>query len=266
MLLASVFIFVCLSWQTSPKVFAPMFSYEERLGTFKHWPEKYRRDFAKRLAVMGQYSIDDKGLATACLYCSKRFEGWSLQDNPLLEHLSRSSGCTLFKLMYVSARREMSLKSGEYAPCKSKAAANQAISHLDEYFEKRFVQLNIKKDHNLFLCVRCGSSDLRHMCEGPVQKVSKNIDFDSAQFYIRYLNGSQLPQIHFYVDATVLIPNDKKEIFKYLMATCPDHKPLDTLQSFLERGSEVLFKELEKKMRKIEEDAVSAIFDDSVVL
>lgn len=243
-----------------------MFSYEERLATFKHWPEEYRRNFVKRLAVMGQYSIDGTNLATACFYCGKRLQDWSLQDNPLLEHLSRSNGCTLFKLMYVSARREMSLKSEEYASHKTKAAANQAISHLNGYFEKRFIQLNIKKGCNLFFCMRCGSGDLRHMCEGPIQRITQNIHFDNAQFYIRYLNGSLLPQIHFYVDARVLIPNSKKEIFRYLMAACPDHKPLDTLQSFLERGSEALFKELERKMKKIEEDAVAAIFDDSVVL
>lgn len=243
-----------------------MFSYEERLATFRDWPEEYRQGFVKRLAVMGQYSIDEKSLATSCFYCGKRLQEWSLQDNPLLEHLGRSSGCTLFKLMYVSARREMSLPSREYISCKSRAAACQAVSHLGEYFEKRFVQLNIKKGHDQFFCMRCGSSSLKHVCEGPIQRITKSIDFDGAQFYIRYLNGNMLPRIDFYMGTTVLIPNDKKEILRYLMEACPDFKPLDPLQSFLERASETLFKELEKKMRRIEEDAISAIFDDSVVL
>lgn len=243
-----------------------MFSYEERLATFKHWPEEYRQVFVKRLAVMGQYSIDEKSLATSCFYCEKRLQNWSLQDNPLLEHLGRSSGCTLFKLMYVSARREMSLKSGEYASCRSRTAASQAISHLSEYLERRFVQLDIKKGSTQLFCMRCGSSSLRHVCEGPIQRITKSVDFENAQFYIRYLNGNMLPQIDFYVGNTVLIPSDKREVLKYLMEACPDFKPLDSLQSFLERASEVVFKDLEKRMKKIEEDAIAAIFDDSVVL
>ncbi|ELA41377.1 uncharacterized protein VICG_01618 [Vittaforma corneae ATCC 50505] len=168
-----------------------MHTYQDRLRSFEKWPADYET-FTKRLAIMGQYSTDSTTRSSCCVFCNTRFEQWELSMTPLLEHLScNQNACPIFRLKYLSGRKALS-------QIKPSAKMSQISPEIAEYLNRKFIQLNVT-DQDLFLCMRCGSGNLRHECDGKVQSISKGMDLKLAQFFIRYLNGDYIEQADLYI-------------------------------------------------------------------
>lgn len=205
---------------------------------------------------MGQYSIESAGFKTTCVYCKKVADFHDSPDSPLIHHLKNAKGCPLFKLAYLKARK--ALCSG---------FPDQLSEKDEEYVSRKFIQLNITGE-DLFFCMRCGSNDLKHMCDGSIQKITENIDLNSAQFYIKYLNGDYINQINTYISEEGFELNkEQKELLKYLLEINKVTVPIaETLSEFLEGCSEKIFRDLEKKMKAIENDAVDGMYNESMIL
>lgn len=232
----------------------PMYSYEERLRTFVNWPEEYKTEFVMKLAVIGQYSCDETNLSTCCVYCSRVFTNWATNEIPIIKHLSDKNGCLIFRLAYPAARRKFSLIDDP----------NEIFK--DRLFENKIIRLKITNSKSIIICGVCGSKNIHHSCNSRFQRITENMDIENAQFYIKYLTGQFLKPLNLYLSSKILLSKEKKELLEYLIKINPSYSPFDTLESFLERGSSILFKELEAKMIKMEESALDSIFDDSIVV
>lgn len=237
-----------------------MFSYSERLKSFDCWPKEYEY-FAKRLAVMGQYSIETSELKTRCLYCGVESSSWDLGKNAFMSHFTPSSRCTIYKLSTKASRREM---------CRDRTVPTKAAIKLDEltekFVEKGFIRLNIFGSFN-FLCVKCGSTDLSHQCPNlRVQKVFESMDLSSAQFYIKYFNGEFLSEIDTMRETKFSITNEQKSLLTGLFKECVKKSAFQSLEDYLKECSETIYTEIEKRMKKIEKDAFDSMYTDSMML
>jgi len=228
-----------------------MFSYKERLATFSHWPETHQQ-LTKHLAIMGQYSTSKDSLATACVFCKAAFPEWSLDDRPLTVHFQQNTmKCPLFKLQYVTGR---------------KALVTELSDEVDKYIDRKFIQVKIA-ERAQFFCMRCGATSLTHECDGKVQKLTENTDLNSAQFYIKYLSGKYIEQADAYIREEVELKAEQTKLLDYLLSI--EKKPicgLETFESFLERSSERIFEELEKRMKSMESNAVEQMYNESMIL
>ncbi|KAM0681050.1 hypothetical protein GINT2_000833 [Glugoides intestinalis] len=232
-----------------------MFSYKERLMTFADWPAEFKT-ITKRLAIMGQYSVDPTIFSTCCLYCKKNYSNWDIKHTPLLEHYKKNKGCALFKLAYYKARKELST-----------ALSRDNCILAEEYLTRKFIQLNIA-EKDMFFCMRCGSNDLKHMCDGTVQRFTENIEMKTSQFYIRYLNGDYIEQADMCIEKnSFYFKNDQKVLARYLLETVRvDSGVTETFGVYLDRCADKLFQELEKKMKIVEKDAIENIYNESMML
>jgi len=227
-----------------------MDSYEGRLQTFEKWPAEYKNGFTKRLAIMGQYSIDESKRLTCCIYCNEISSGWNLQDNPLLKHFeSKNSKCMIYKLCYASQRKLFSrmLKEND----------NTILS-------EKFIQLNISQEKPITVCIICGSSDVNHKCKEAIQKINSQMDIEKSQFYIKYLSGHYNEAFDLYLDNSHTLSQEKKDILAYFMDKNPKYAPFDSLETFLQASSGSFLEEVEVKLRKIENEAIAAIYEDSI--
>lgn len=239
-----------------------MFSFQERMNSFKNWPSEYRT-FTKKLAIMGQYSMNDYELKTCCFYCGNENCKWNKSEIPLLAHLKMNSECPIYKIANKTGRREISLltkSSEEGEKCRKLSDENEKL------IESNFVQLNITKS-DIFLCVKCGaSSNIKHTCKGGrIQKIAENIDFESAQFYIKYLNGEFLTEISKLIKRTVTLEKEQKVIISSFLNEFTSNLPFQTLESFLSDCSDLVYSEIEKRMKKIEKDAFDSMYNDSIM-
>lgn len=120
----------------------------------------------------------------------------------------------------------------------------------------------------MFFCMRCGSNDLKHMCDGTVQRFTENVELKTSQFYIRYLNGDYIEQVDMCVEnSTLSFKDDQKELVKHLLETVRvDCGITETFGMYLERCADKLFQDLEKKMKIVEKDAIENIYNESMML
>jgi hypothetical protein len=229
-------------------------SYQERLKTFADWPEAYK-NIAKRLAIMGQHSISEKNLSTKCIYCNETFSGWQENELPLERHIGHNPNkCVIFKLKYLASRKRM---------CEYSQKIDQEA---EEYLNRKFMKMDITKE-GLFLCMRCGCNRLRHECNGPVQSLDDISSLESAQFYIRYLNGEFIEQIDWYLKGKLNIKIEQRSIILNLLgADKTNICAFETLESFIERNYKKIYFELEKKMKSIENTAVENMYNESMLL
>lgn len=236
-----------------------MRTYQDRLKSFVQWPASHR-DFVKRLAIMGQYSTDSTALSSCCVFCHAHFERWELSMTPLLEHLhNNKNACPIFRLKYLGGRKALS-------HIKPSAKPSQMPSEVAEYLNRKFIQLNIT-DQDLFLCMRCGSSSLKHECDGKVQAICPGMDLKLAQFFIRYLNGDFIEQVELYIQRHVALKEEQRAMVSYLLGIDKANIcAFETLEAFLQRGSEKIFQDLERKMKSIEGAAVEAMYNESMVI
>ena len=220
-----------------------MFSFKERLETFKHWPSE-RNKFTQRLALIGQYSM--KNNTTCCFHCHKEHTSWNFDENPLMAHFSLNSTCPIFKLFNKVARRTL---------CRGFSPYRKFSAEIENLVEKNFIQLNID-DRDSFYCMKCGSNNSEHKCLYlKVQKITENMDFTNAQFYIRYLNG----------DFTELSEN-QKAVINELFTEYHKGEPFECLGAYLENCTGLIYDDIEKRMKKIEKDAFDSMYNETMLL
>lgn len=233
-----------------------MFSFKERLSSFKNWPKEYY-NLAQKLAIIGQYSTEPKTLSTCCYYCQVEHSNWTLSENPFMCHLNENSLCPIYKLTNKTSRRALSLN---YKPFK------KVKEEVERLVENNFVQLNIDEIDS-FYCLKCGSSDLKHKCSCiKVQRITENMDIGSAQFYIKYLNGDFIPEIMKIINSSLTFTEEQKKVITELMNEYCRGEPFETFEHFLRNCSESIYLEVEKRMKKIEKDAYELMYSESIML
>lgn len=150
---------------------------------------------------------------------------------------------------------------------KRESIANNNLSA--DYLCNKFIRLNLSRDKSYFACLICGKTKLEHKCTyKTVQRVNNDIDFNVAQFYIKYLNGDYLDTINYIInDKNILSTNIKnlvfesKDLLAYLMSKV-NFTVFDNLETFLKNGSEVLFSEIENEIKRRENLAILTISKD----
>lgn len=232
-----------------------MFStYQKRLETFKEWPNKFK-NFVKKLAIMGQYSIDPKTFSTRCIYCKKEISQWNINDIPLQKHMENNDNkCSIFKLKYLRDRKKHCTVSKELLP------------EDNEYLNRKFIKTDFSEP-GVFLCMRCGSDQINHQCDGKIDGIFDSTNLETAQFYIKYLNGCFIDQIELYNKVDFELNENQKEILRHLLNSNKSNIcAFKTLESFIEENSEKIYQELEKKMKSIENTAIENIYNESMLI
>ena len=243
-----------------------MFSYEERLETFRDWPKEFRPLFVRRLAVMGQYALKDSSLTTVCVYCRKVLEGWCITDVPLVEHADHNDNeCPLFRLSLISMRKRLFASHRGEKGCE--AAENDAEKKMHQRtrppsfsrddtvrIESKFLQFNIRRGVPFKFCHCCGSVTEGHRCRASMEKINTGNLEGCRSFYIRWLRGDYIEQMDRYLETSVFIPARFTESIRFILEGLKDFKPMESIQSVAEEGIETLarafnhsLKELEKK-------------------
>lgn len=231
-----------------------MFSFKERLVTFKHWPNE-RSDFVQKLAIMGHFSKPNS-LHTCCYYCHTEHSTWDFNENPLMAHLASNSACPIFKLFNKSARRALTIGHSHY---------KKSNSEIENLIENNFVKLNID-DSNSFYCLKCGSNDLKHKCFYlKIQKITENMDFTNSQFYIKYLNGDFVDQINRSLENNFELSENQRETINEI-SQYNRGEPFESLENFLKNCSELIYDDIEKRMKKIEKDAFDSMYNETMII
>lgn len=239
-----------------------MFSYLKRLESFESWRES-DPVLIKKLALIGQYSIDAKQKKTVCYYCDTLHSKWAEDDVPLQVHYSENEQCPLFRIALINGRKELSVRRKDGRSCKS--MAKELDPNVTCVLERKFVQFNID-NRNLFFCAVCGNTDLSHSCEIKVQKFKEYVDIESSQFYIQYLHGFYLERIDEYLKNRVDIKEEAKSTVRYCLDVVLKCNDMIKFESFLEMCSERLFLEVEKKIKQIEKDEIDSMYAESIIL
>lgn len=265
-----------------------MFTYIDRVEGFSKWPNQFKDTFVKKLAILGQYSVDHTNTSSCCIYCKQKHKGWKVTDVPLLEHFKSNPKCTIFKLQTYKNRKEHatigendekkiegSSDNLEGSMKKAKKIIEKNLENND-LLEDKFIKIIVSKNCSFYACAVCGNMSKSHECPLDekkyryVQKLNPNADQSTAQFYIRFLNGdynSFIETILILSKDTVLVKNIQSNfnLLKYLFNINPSYECFDSFESFLAQSSELLIKELGPEMRSIENKAIVSISDDSVV-
>jgi hypothetical protein len=236
-----------------------MLSFYERVKTFKNWPAEFK-DFSKKLAVMGQFSVNSQTLTSACVFCKKEHKNWNILQTPLFTHLDENEDCPLYKLTRKPFRKLLIKNETE----------NKA------YLDGNYVQFDIF-EKNLFFCLKCGSDDLKHTCGGRVQKITRNMDISTADFYVKYLSGEYLKEICAYLkgvlggDKDNLIGGSNKtnalkmNVLSGLVKEFGKGTPFQKLGDYLKDCSELIYDSIEKRIKSIEKDAFESLNNESVL-
>lgn len=211
-----------------------MFSYEERLASFRNWPAEYKPVLVRKLALLGQYSVStaDGSGGTECVYCGHRRTEWRKEDEPLLVHLADSGNCSIFHLGRTSDRiRLFSLQSG--------AAPSLPT----------FLQFNIKKNVPFIFCGMCGCAAIaEHPCATKLS--AKPIRPESVlyikTFYLRFLRGDFLAEVDFYLTHQLFVPDRFHSVIRQILEAHARQpiKPAGSHHSALTNFQEVLCKHL----------------------
>lgn len=274
-------------------------TYKERLETFSDWPEDLKPIFIKKLAIIGQYSTDVKELATSCVYCNENLLDWKPNDNVLLEHFKRNSTCPIFRLHFVKNRIiysisnnnenvvnyknfRKSLKTDEFIKDafgkenrdilrKDIVKKNIKDTFFEQYIERKFLKLKISKEITYYACMICGSPNLEHICKEKLTRITVsniNTKNNALQFYLKYLNGSFIDQIDQILDSNrnkILNTNLTADWVSYLLKKL-EFTTFESFDSFLSRGSEYLYAEIEEELKIKEGEAIAKISEDPIII
>lgn len=227
-----------------------MNSYEERLATFSAWPDEFKPVFVKKLALMGQYSLQHEMLSTKCIFCDKKLEDWHLNDEPFAEHYLHNNGCLLFRLGRAESRKKMM----EIQVCSTQ---HEEVPHA-ALSRGVFGQINLRKGIPFYFCLKCGASKLSHRCTRRFLRHVRTHN-SSDGFYIRLFKGEFLSAIDSYMENDVFVPEPARDILQYIFEHT-DPNAFETLDSFISRGVDHLVRSFssETKTLKLEsiEDAL----------
>ena len=142
----------------------------------------------------------------------------------------------------------------------------KASNEAETLIENNFIQLNID-EIDTFHCLKCGSTDLKHKCYYlKIQKITENIDFDTSQFYIKYLNGEFIPQIKLIIENNLELNENQRELMNQFMKEFPNGEPFESLENFLKKCSETVYSDIEKRMKKIEKDSMDFMYNESMLI
>lgn len=219
-----------------------MYSYEQRLFTFKNWPEKYKPLYIKKLAILGQHSTDSETLTTCCVYCKKKIEAWNLEDETLIEHIKHNNNCILFELRFMRKRKEL-------------IGFDDLIDkdELNNLSKTNFVRFDIKKNTPFLFCGMCGSMKKEHNCikKGFVKtKVDVNKYFTSSCFYLKWLRGDFIEQIDKYLNNEIFVPKMYYGIVEELISK--GFIVTETVNDMLTNHAEDILADFNLKMCKLE--------------
>lgn len=239
-----------------------MFSFKERLDSFKNWPKEYS-SFIARLAVMGQYSpenaSDTTKLETCCFYCQHRTSNWSSNEIPLMNHFALNKDCPLFKIQTKVGRRQVIPKT-------------RRTDESDRLIEWNFIQFSIAGEDRFF-CARCGSVESKHRCAKKIQRIGENMteeDIAISDFYIQFLNGNfnheLLCHLEVLSSATAVLGEEQKGLLVNFTKEFGLTLPFLKLKDYLEICANEIYKDLEKRMKKIEKEACDSIYNDSMII
>lgn len=233
-----------------------MLSYEKRLQSFKDWPKEYER-VTKKLSVIGHHSTDTETRTTKCLYCEKEHRYWNDDDNPFIEHYKEvGTDCILYKLQFPKCRRGL-------------AKGIVMNEEKEELIANKYMYINID-DHDILLCMICGSTDKTHQCNNSkkkmIQKMNENIDIETAHFFIKYLSGCFIDEIDSYLSNKARLNKEQKAMLNCLLNENKPNNCFVTLDSFIEQCSDKIYHDLEKKMKNIESSAIENIYNESMIL
>lgn len=252
-----------------------MLSYEKRLATFAQWPAEFRKQQTKKLALIGQYAVEDgqETLATVCVYCKKKMDGWRMDDEPIEEHMKHNNNCLLFNLEWNLARRVLFTMYG--ADCcltdESRMAcnwqkrtaqgvlpSNQPVEEVEQA-RNFFVRMDLRASSPFAFCLVCGAQSGIgagvHTCPRPrsfPNKITAPNTLSRRFFYARWLRGEYLSQVDAYFCNELFLPTVHKQMCEQILSAVPSACAFDTIGSFMDRSVARLVQELDAEIESIE--------------
>lgn len=250
-----------------------MFSYVQRLESFNDWPEKHRNKLAKKLAIAGQFALENEVLSTQCVFCGKRLQDWSITDNPLVEHSQHNNSCPLFELNTKDGR----MKLNRFAGLKMERAVK---NYLDKLVDKgnngminvnlrktikekkynssnKMIAVNIKRNISIIFCAACGSIDKEHKCGTEVLKGIQT--GENKQFWQRFFEGEYLDLIDKYTDKDVLISKESCDVISYLIKNTKNLYFNETVETVLKRSIDDFIDKFNSELKNIESEILEDI-------
>uniref|UniRef100_T1JKE4 Uncharacterized protein n=1 Tax=Strigamia maritima TaxID=126957 RepID=T1JKE4_STRMM len=91
-----------------------MFSFIDRLGTFKNWPIDFVSP--RSLARAGFIYLDESD-TVECVFCEGRIARWVKGDKPMIEHYRFSPYCPLMRIVFEDCDPEDMLTVMQFRDC-----------------------------------------------------------------------------------------------------------------------------------------------------
>lgn len=231
------------STRTNPR----MFSFQERMRTFRNWPKDYGVATPENLAIAGFVcvSTEDDNLTVRCVYCEKTLESWESTDLPVKEHYLHMTKCPLFNMNQVSSRIS-TFRGWEGSDIRVIA-------------RNGFVRYNLRNSDFIF-CYKCGSIDQSHVCRrlpGSVYNVKKH----SSIFFYELLEGKYNEAIIELLKMDLYIPNQFKERMRELTCRTSKNAVLRSIDDAITEYINTQMASVEKMLNDDIQNAMNEVFD-----